>query len=89
MYTFDKTLPERIKDVVVVTHETWRVASRRRASATREYIGSVTGVGNLVAGDGEFESAEGFYEYWRAPARKWKDSPEAKRLLRRALEERD
>lgn len=66
MYTFDKTLPERIKDVVVVAHETWCVASTKRASATREYIGSVTGVENLVAGDGEFESAEGFYEYWRA-----------------------
>ena len=89
MYEFDPTVPERIKSVVAVAHETWRVASTRRASATREYIGSVTAVEDLVAGRGEFDSAEKFYAYWRASARRWKDSPEAKKLLRRALEERD
>ena len=89
LYEFDPTLPERIKNVVTVAHATWRVASRKRASATREYIGSVTAVEDLIAGRGEFESADEFYEYWRSPARRWKDSPEAKKLLRRALEKRD
>ena len=89
MYTFDETIPERIRDVVVIAHETWRLASTKRASGTREYIGSVTGVEDLVAGRGEFETAEGFYELWRDPPQKWKDSPEAKKLIRKAIEERD
>lgn len=89
MYKFDKTLPERIRDVVVVAHETWRLASTKRASATREYIGSVTVVEDLVVGKGEFETAEQFYEFWRDPPQKWKDSPEAKKLIRKAIEERD
>lgn len=89
LYEFDPTLPERIKDVVIVAHETWRVASKSRASATREYIGSVTAVDDLIAGRGECELADEFYEYWRSPNRRWKDSPEAKKLLRRALEDKD
>jgi len=89
MYTFDQALPERIKDVVVVAHETWQVASTKRASATREYIGSITAVDGLMEGRGEFESANDFYAYWRSPARRWKDSPEAKKLLRRFVDEHD
>ena len=89
MYTFDETIPERIRDVAVVAHETWHLASTKRASATREYIGSVTGVEDLVDGRGEFETAEDFYKFWRDPPQKWKDSPEAKKLIRKAIEERD
>jgi hypothetical protein len=89
MYEFDPDLPERIRDVVVVAHETWRVASKLRASATREYIGSVVRVDDLLAGRGEFKTRSEFYEFWRSPARRWKDSPEAKKLLRRALEKSD
>lgn len=88
IYTFDSALPERITDVEVVVHETWRIASQARASATREYIGSVQRIEDLIAGDGEFESAAKFYEYWRHSARKWKKSPEAERLLRRALDDK-
>ncbi|WP_423922970.1 type II restriction endonuclease [Candidatus Poriferisodalis sp.] len=85
LYTFDATRPERITDVEVTAHETWRIASRSRASATREYIGSIARIEDLVAGDGEFASADDFYSYWRAPRIRWKKSPEAERLLRRAL----
>lgn len=86
VYTFEKELPERIADVQVLVHETWRIASQKRASATREYIGSISDIGDLVAGDGEFDTPEEFYKYWRDSARKWKKSPEAERLLRQALE---
>ncbi len=89
LYTYDASLPERIKDVSVVVHETWRLASRSRASATREYIGSVSRIGAIEAGDGEFATAEEFYSYWRAPSIGWKRSPEAERLLRQALEAQD
>ena len=87
IYTFEKNLPERIADVQVLVHETWRIASRKRASATREYIGSIGRIDDLVAGEGEFDSPEEFYKFWRDSARKWKKSPEAERLLRRALED--
>lgn len=89
IYTFEPDLPERITDVEVVVHETWRIASKSRASATREYIGSVQQIEGVVAGRSEFGSATEFYDYWRHSARHWKKSPEAERLLRRALEERD
>lgn len=85
IYTFEPDLPQRITEVDVVAHETWRIASRRRASATREYLGSVQNIEQLIAGDGEFETAADFYAYWRHSARSWKKSPEAERLLRQAL----
>jgi hypothetical protein len=88
IYTFEPGLPERIANVQVAVHDTWRIASRARASATREYIGSIGNIEGLLAGRGEFESADGFYEFWRHSARRWKKSPEAERLLRRALEGR-
>lgn len=87
VYTFEKDLPERIADVQVVAHETWRIASKARASATREYIGSVQSTSDLVAGRGEFETSDDFYAYWRHSTRRWKKSPEAERLLRRALDD--
>jgi hypothetical protein len=89
IYTFEPDLPERITDVEVVVHETWRIASTSRASATREYIGSVQRIEDLVEGRSEFGSAAEFYDYWRHSTRRWKKSPEAERLLRRALDERD
>lgn len=41
----------------------------------------------LIAGEGEFESPEEFYSFWRDSARRWKKSPEAERLIRKALQE--
>lgn len=89
IYTFEPDLPERITDVEVVIHDSWRIASKSRASATREYIGSVQQIEGVVAGRSEFGSAAEFYDYWRHSTRRWKKSPEAERLLRRVLEERD
>jgi hypothetical protein len=37
LYDYDSTLPERIKNVTVVIHETWKIASKSRSSSTREY----------------------------------------------------
>ena len=86
IYDYRPDLPERISNLHVIAHETWRIASRKRASATREYIGSVQDIEQLVAGNGEFESSEEFYRFWRSTERNWKKSPEAEKLLRRALE---
>lgn len=88
IYTFEKDLPERISDVEVVVHETWKIGSKSRASATREYIGSVNSIQQIREGVGEFNTQEEFYKYWRSSARKWKKSPEAERLLRQAIDNR-
>lgn len=88
IYDFHKDRPERISDLQLVVHESWRIASTKRASATREYIGSIQDIEKLHAGQGEFDSVEEFEAYWRAPARSWKKSPEAEKLLRRAIEGR-
>ena len=86
IYDFRPDLPERISNLQVVAHETWRLASTKRASATREYIGSVQDIDQLVSGNGEFDSEQDFYKFWRDPARGWKPSPDADKLIRRALE---
>ena len=86
IYDFHKDRPERISNLRLVVHESWRIASTKRASATREYIGSVQAIEQIETGQGEFESAEEFESYWRAPARNWKKSPEAEKLLRRAID---
>lgn len=85
IYTFEPELPQRIADVEVTAQETWRIGSRSRASATREYIGSVQNIEALTNGAGEFASADEFYSYWRHSTRNWKKSPEAEKLLRQAL----
>lgn len=86
VYDFHSDRLERISNLQIVAHESWRIASKQRASATREYIGSIRSISQLVEGDGEFETQESFETYWRASARNWKKSPEAEKLLRRALE---
>ena len=86
IYNFHKDRPERISELQMIVHESWRIASTKRASATREYIGSVQDVDRIVAGQGDFESLEEFETHWRASARNWKKSPEAEKLLRRAIE---
>jgi hypothetical protein len=85
IYTYASDVPERITDVQVLAHETWRLASKGRSSGTREYIGSITNIDRLVAGNGDFASAEEFYSYWRHSTRNWKKSDEADKLVRRAL----
>jgi len=87
IYTYRSDVAHRITDVEVVAHETWRLGSTERASATREYIGSVRKIDDLRAGAGDFESSDDFYAYWRHNKRKWKSSPEAERLMQRKIDE--
>ncbi len=86
VYDFHKDRTERIDNLQMIVHECWQIASTKRASATREYIGSIQDINYLVVGKGEFGSLEEFETYWRAPARSWKKSPEAEKLLRRAID---
>jgi Restriction endonuclease EcoRV len=66
IYTLDPHRRERATDVELFVQEPWRIASRKRSSTTREYIGAVDLLADLREGRGEFASAEEFYKYWRA-----------------------
>lgn len=65
IYTLDRDSKARISDLEVIVAEPWRIASRQRSSTTREYIGAVQAIEALRVGDGEFDSEEDFYKYWR------------------------
>jgi hypothetical protein len=66
LYTLAEASHARITDLQLVVHEAWRIASRQRSSTTREYIGAVTSLAQLIAGTGEFATEAEFYKYWRA-----------------------
>jgi hypothetical protein len=55
-----------ISSVEPLVVETWRVASRKRSSGTRNYIGAVMEIDRLQKEQGEFDSADEFYEFWRS-----------------------
>lgn len=65
IYSFDPALASRIRDLELIVQEPWRIASRKRSSTTREYIGAVTSIERLRTGRGDFASPEEFYAYWR------------------------
>lgn len=65
LYRFQPETTARVTDLEVLVHEAWRIGSQHRSSTTREYIGAVDGVEQLRAGDGDFDTPEAFYQYWR------------------------
>jgi len=83
IYTLDESSPGRIRDLELLVHEPWRIASRRRSSTTREYIGAVQRLDDLRAGRGEFETEEEFYDYWRGF--RFKIGPTVQQQLDKAL----
>ena len=56
LYDWDAAEVENVEILVV---ETWRVASMRRSSTTRNYIGAVDTLAYLRTERGEFDSIEG------------------------------
>lgn len=55
----------RIDTLELVVQEPWKIASRKRSSTTREYLGAVTRVDALRSGKGDFATEAEFYTYWR------------------------
>jgi Restriction endonuclease EcoRV len=55
-----------VKSIEILVVETWRVASMKRSSTTRNYIGAMDDLEDLRAERGAFESIEDFYRYWRS-----------------------
>lgn len=66
IYTLDRNTLSRVKDMEVIVQESWMIASKQRSSTTREYLGAVMDLNALREGQGEFNSREEFYKYWRA-----------------------
>jgi len=65
IYTLNPESNARVEDLEIIVQEPWRIASRERSSTTREYIGAVTSIDALRAGEGAFASPDEFYDYWR------------------------
>ena len=55
-----------VENVEILVVETWRVASMKRSSTTRNYIGAVDSIADLRSESGHFDSIEDFYAFWRA-----------------------
>ena len=55
-----------VENVEVLVVETWRVASMKRSSTTRNYIGAMDSLDDLRAERGAFDRIEDFYDYWRS-----------------------
>ena len=66
VYRLDVGYRGRVRDLELIVHEPWRIASKDRSSTTREYIGAVIDVAALREGRGEFDTEAAFYRYWRA-----------------------
>jgi Restriction endonuclease EcoRV len=54
-----------ISGVEPLVVEKWRVASRKRSSGTRKYFGAVMEIDRLRREQGEFASADEFYDFWQ------------------------
>jgi hypothetical protein len=65
IYTLDETSMARITELELIVQEPWLIASKQRSSTTREYIGAVQTIEDLRKGNGEFDSEEAFYAFWR------------------------
>jgi hypothetical protein len=66
LYRLDLGFRGRVRDLELLVHEPWRIASMDRSSTTREYIGAIVEVAALREGRGLFETEDAFYRYWRA-----------------------
>jgi hypothetical protein len=66
VYRLDVDYRGRVRDLELLVHEPWRIASKERSSTTREYIGAVIDLAALRDGLGEFQTETDFYKYWRA-----------------------
>lgn len=65
VYTLNETSVSRVNDLGFVVQPPWKIASRKRSSTTREYLGAVQKIPDLRWGNGEFKTEVEFYSYWR------------------------
>lgn len=65
VYTLNEQTDSRVDDLELIVQPAWCIASKRRSSTTREYIGAVQQIADLREAHGEFPTPEAFYRYWR------------------------
>jgi hypothetical protein len=65
IYTLNEKSKSRVEELELIVQEPWRIASHKRSSSTREYIGAVKKIESLREGEGEFDSENDFYAFWR------------------------
>lgn len=85
IYTLDPEHNQRTRDIEVIVHEPWCIASKERSSTTREYLGAVTSLERLREGQGDFANEDEFYRYWRAF--KFRTPEALKAQLRKLMEQ--
>jgi hypothetical protein len=83
IYTLNADSAWRVDDLEIIVQEPWRIASKKRSSTTREYIGAIESLEDLRAGVGEFSSPAAFYKFWRAFP--FKTSPQVSKQLSRLI----
>lgn len=64
LYDLNVNEVHRVDSLQLVVQEAWRIASTQRSSTTREYIGAVDSIDDLVNGRGSFSSKAEFYKFW-------------------------
>jgi len=70
-----------VDNVEILVVETWRVASMRRSSTTRNYIGAMDSISDLRAERGAFDTIDDFYAYWRTlPVKRTPDAIEPEQV---------
>lgn len=87
LYTFVEDSSSRMSGIEMLVHPSWKIASTKRSSNTREYIGAVTDLDALREGRGEFDTPEAFYKYWRSFKFKTADAVN-QRLIKMARDQR-
>jgi hypothetical protein len=65
LYDFVKEPQPAVTNVELVVVEPWRIASHSRSSKTRNYTAAVTKISDIEQGNGELDTKEAFYSYWR------------------------
>jgi hypothetical protein len=83
LYTLDVSSANRVSDFELLVVEPWKVASTRRSSTTREYLGAVDDIDRLRSEAGEFATAEDFYRFWRKHP--WKIGKAVQQQLQKLL----
>lgn len=64
-----------VRNVEILVVETWRVGSTKRSSTTRNYIGAVDTIADLRAEQGEFDTIDDFYAFWRSQPTRRPETP--------------
>ena len=67
IYTLNEESNARVDELELIVQEPWRIASKKRSSTTREYIGAVNEIERIRDGRGDFATESEFYKILAGP----------------------